>query len=169
MKKLTWVNGEHIKRLPFEEYFALALPILREAVKTPGIDYRKLAEMTQSRVNFIKDCAELVDFVDALPDYETALYTHKKMKTTPEIAKRGLELAVSLFEPLADWRNDRLFETASAGAEAAGMARSQILWPVRTALSGKPASPCGATELCELLGKEETLLRLRIGVTKISG
>ncbi|MDR1665305.1 MAG: glutamate--tRNA ligase [Clostridiales bacterium] len=171
MKKLTWVNGEHIKRLPFEKYCEMALPFLREAVKTPGVDYKKLAEMTQSRVSFVKDCAALVDFIDALPDYETELYTHKKMKTNPEIALRGLEVSVDALEAQEEpgWDNDSLFALLSKAAETSGMARSQLLWPVRTALSGKPASPCGATELCELLGKAETLKRLRAGIEKIKG
>jgi glutamyl-tRNA synthetase len=167
MTKFTWVNGEHIKRLPFEKYCELALPVLKEAVKTPGIDYKKLAAMTQTRVNFIHEAAGLLDFIDTLPDYEAELYTHKKMKTDGVIAKKALELSLDALASFNDWTNDALYAEATRLAEANGMKNSQILWPIRTALSGKPTSPCGATELCELLGKDETLARIKTGIDKL--
>jgi glutamyl-tRNA synthetase len=167
MKKFTWVNGEHIKRLPFEKYYELALPVLKEAVKTPGMDYAKLAAMTQTRVNFIHEAAGLLDFIDKLPDYDAELYTHKKMKTDASIAKKALELSLEALPAFEDWTNDALYAEAARLAEANGMKNSQILWPIRTALSGKPASPCGATELCELLGRDETLARIKVGIDKL--
>jgi glutamyl-tRNA synthetase len=168
IKKLTWMNGEHIKRLPAEEFYAMVLPVLQQAVTTPGMDYPKLAQITQSRVSFIHECAELLDFVDALPEYDLELFTHKKMKTDPEIARQALTLTLAALEPLTAWDNATLYETAIQLAEANGLNRSQVLWPLRTALSGKPTSPCGATELCELLGKAESLKRISTGIQKLS-
>jgi glutamyl-tRNA synthetase len=167
MTKFTWVNGEHIKRMPFEKYYELALPVLKEAVKTPGIDYKKLAAMTQTRVNFVHEAAGLLDFIDTLPDYDAELYTHKKMKTDAVIAKKALEISLEALASFDDWTNDALYAEATRLAEANGMKNSQILWPIRTALSGKPTSPCGATELCELLGREETLARIKTGISKL--
>jgi glutamyl-tRNA synthetase len=167
IKKLLWVNAEHIKRLPFEKFYGLALPVLREAVTMPGADYEKLAEITQSRVSKIGECAELLDFIDVLPDYDVSLYTHKKMKTNPETAKQALELAIAAFRPMQDWSSGALFEAMAALGEANSLTRSQILWPIRTALSGKPSSPCGASELCELLGKDESLRRMATGIQLI--
>ena len=167
MVKLTWVNAEHIKRLAPEDFLALALPYLKEAVKSPGADYARLAAITQTRVNFAHEAGELVDFIDALPEYDIELYTHKKMKTNPEVAKQGLEVAIATLEALADWSHDGLAAAIAAAAEANGLTKGQLLWPIRTALSGKPTTPCGATEICELLGKEESLRRLKIGLEKL--
>jgi len=166
-KKLTWVNGEHIKALPAETFLEMALPYLQAAVKKPGTDYSHLARITQSRVSFIKDCGELVDFIDNLPDYDVELYTHKKMKTTPEVARETLKLAIGALEGLSDWSHAAIGEAVSIKAEENGYNKGQILWPLRTALSGKPTTPCGATEVAELLGKDESLRRLIIGINKL--
>jgi len=165
--KLAWVNAEHIKALPPEVFCEKATPYLKEAVKKPGIDYAQLAKITQSRVSFVKDCGELVDFIDELRDYDIELFTHKKMKTNPEIAKQGLEVAISALTPITEWTHDTLQQTITTAAEESGLAKGQLLWPIRTALSGKPTTPCGATEICELLGKEETLRRLAVGLGKL--
>jgi glutamyl-tRNA synthetase len=167
IKKLTWVNGEHIKALPFEKYREMALPYLKKSVRTPGIDYDCLARLTQPRVSFVKECAGLVDFIDALPEYDIGLYTHKKMKTDPKIALQGLRAALDAFAPIDKWDGETLQEAAAQAAEAKGLAKGQILWPVRTALSGKPSTPCGATEIAVLLGKTESLIRLEAGIKKL--
>jgi glutamyl-tRNA synthetase len=151
--------------LPSEEFAALALPHLQKAVKNG--DYTALAKITQSRVSFIKDCAELVDFIDELPPYDIELYTHKKVITDPIIAKKALEIAIGGFSALSDWNHNALFATVTSLAEENSMKNGQILWPVRTALSGKPTTPCGATEICEILGKTETLHRLAHGLEKL--
>jgi len=161
-KKMTWVNAEHIKALPAEEFAKLALPYLQKAVQKPGADYTELARITQSRVSFVKDCAELVDFIDALPAYSTDLYTHKKMKTDPAVATQALTAAQEAFARVdsANWTQENLQAACAQAAEAAALKSGQILWSVRTALSGKPTTPCGATEIALLLGREETLQRL---------
>jgi len=168
IEKLRWVNAEQIKILPPEVFAEMAKPFLSAAVKLPGADYAALAKMTQSRVTFVKDCAELVDFIDDLPDYNIELYTHKKMKTDAEVAAVSLKLAIEKFSTLADWTHDALFSAVTEIAQANNMKNGQILWPVRTALSGKPTTPCGATEICELLGKAETLRRMEIGLNKLT-
>jgi glutamyl-tRNA synthetase len=148
----------------------MALPYLREAVKTPGTNYAVLARITQPRVNFVKDCGELVDFIDELRDYDTELFTHKKMKTNPEVAKQSLQIAITALENtenIYEWKNDTLSQIITKAAEENGLAKGQLLWPIRTALSGKAFTPCGATEICELLGKKETLRRLAAGLDKL--
>ncbi|MCL2198667.1 MAG: glutamate--tRNA ligase [Defluviitaleaceae bacterium] len=167
INKLKWVNGEHIKALSEEKFYELALPYLKEAVKKAGADYAALAKITQSRVTVVKDCAELVDFIDELPDYDIELYTHKKMKTNPEIAKQSLQLSLAALKSLSAWNHDALFAAVSGIAETNGLKNGQVLWPIRTALSGKPTTPCGATEICELLGKDEALRRMEIGLEKL--
>jgi len=168
MKKLTWVNAEHIKALVPEVYFAMALPYLQAAVKKPGADYARLAAITQSRVSLVKECGELVDFIDNLPGYDIELYTHKKMKTTPEVARETLKLAINALEGLPAWDHSALNDCVAKIAEESGYSKGQILWPIRTALSGKPSTPCGATEIAELLGKDESLRRLEAGLSLLS-
>jgi len=168
MVKMTWVNAEHIKALPPKVFCEMATPYLKETVKKPGADYAALAKMTQSRVNFVNECAELVDFIDELCDYDIELFTHKKMKTDPVVAKQGLKVAIAALEPLGEWNHDALGQAIAQAAVDSGLSKGQLLWPIRTALSGKPTTPCGATEICELLGKDETLTRLAVGVRKLT-
>ena len=165
--KLAWMNGEHIKRLPEDVFYEMALPTLQSAIKTDGIDLKLVAKMLQSRVLFIKDCIELIDFIDKLPDYSPTLFTHKKMKTDPAIALTALEAILPIFKDCGNWDNTTLYTTAMECGKSLEFKNSQVLWPIRTALSGKPTSPCGASELCVLLGKEESTRRMEIGISKL--
>ena len=168
LQKLNWMNGEHIKRLPEDVFYQMALPTLQSAIKTPGINLQDIARMVQSRVLFVKDSAELVDFIDQLPDYNIDLYTHKKMKTDSSIALQALEAILPVYQNLSKWDHDSLYAAAVECGQALEFKNSQILWPLRTAISGKPTSPCGATELCLLLGKEESINRIKIGIAKLT-
>ena len=167
LQKLNWTNGEHIKRLPEDVFYEMVLPTLQSAIKTPGIDLRDVARMVQSRVLFIKDSAELVDFIDQLPEYDLELYCHKKMKTDPEVALQALEAILPIYININTWNHDNLYPAAVECGEALGFKNSQVLWPLRTALSGKPTSPCGASELCVLLGKDESIKRIETGIAKL--
>jgi len=166
-KKLTWMNGEHIKNLPKDIFFQMARQTLESAIKTNGIDLREVAEMVQTRILFVKDIYELVDFIDQLPDYSIDLYTHKKMKSDPTIALAALEGILPIYESIEIWNNDSLYAAAIDWGKFANLKNSQILWPIRTALSGKPSSPCGASELCALLGRDETVKRIEAGIQKL--
>lgn len=166
--KLTWMNGEYIKKMSFDEFYKLAEPKLKEAVKTEGIDLKKLAGYVQTRIGTFNDIAEMVDFVDSLPEYETSLYVHKKMKTTEEMCLEHLKKAVPVLENLDDWTNEGIYNALIALIGELGIKNGQMLWPVRTALSGKPTSPCGASELAELLGKDETIKRINKGIELLS-
>ena len=169
MKKLTWVNGEHIKRLSEEAYLELALPFLKKTVKSEGADYAELAKLTKSRVSFVHECGDLVDFIDCLPEYDIELYTHKKMKTNPEVALGALSLAIEALESIQNWTHEAIGELVTQVAEDNGLSKGQLLWPIRTAASGKATTPCGAVEICLLLGKNETLVRLRKGMEMLGG
>ncbi|MDR2904173.1 MAG: glutamate--tRNA ligase [Clostridiales bacterium] len=166
-QKLAWMNGEYFKKMDAARFYALAENTLRDCVKTPGIEPKTLAPMVQSRIQFISEIPALLDFIDALPDYDTALYVHKKMKTTEAIALSSLEAALPMLAAQTDWTNGGLYAAMIALVETLGVKNGQMLWPVRTALSGKPSSPCGASELAELLGKEETIRRITTGIEKL--
>jgi glutamyl-tRNA synthetase len=166
--KLTWMNGEYIKKMSFDDFYALAEPKLKEAVKTEGIDLKKLASYVQTRIGTFNEIADMVDFVDTLPEYDTALYVHKKMKTTEEMCLENLKKAIPVLEQLTEWTNESIYNALVALIQELGIKNGQMLWPVRTALSGKPTSPCGASELAELLGKEESIKRLNKGIELLS-
>ena len=170
IKKLAWMNGEHLKHLPPDVFYEMALPTLQSAIKTPDIDLREIAKLIQSRILLIKDSTELVDFIDQLPDYDIELFTHKKMKTDPVIALSAMEAILPIYSAINtdSWNNETLYATAIECGKSLEIKNSQILWPIRTALSGKPSSPCGASELCALLGKEETIKRLEMGIDKLT-
>ena len=167
MKKLTWVNGEHIKLLSDEAFFELSLPYLQETVKKPGVNYKRLAEMTKSRVSFVHEVRDMLDFVDKLPDYGTELFLHKKMKTDEEVAKKALKAAYEALEKADDFSQNSVVESLATAASQLGLTKGQMLWSVRTAVSGKPETPCGAAEICEILGKDETLVRIKTGLEKL--
>lgn len=164
MKKLRWMNSEYIKKLLPDRFYEMALPFLKDSITREDIDFKKVALMCQSRVEFVHDIRGLTDFIDVLPEYDAELYVHKKMKTDKVIALTSLEKAQMFIADLTDFTNDALYKSLVQLAEGSGLKNSQILWPIRTALSGKPTSPCGATELMELLGKEESLKRIQKGI-----
>jgi len=168
LKKLAWMNGEHIKRMPEDTFYQLARPTLEAAIQTPGINLKDIAKMVQSRISFISDITEMVEFIDKLPDYGEDLFTHKKMKTDSAVAKTALEAIIPIYKEAEVWDNDSLYAAAVDCGKALGFKNSQVLWPIRTALSGKPSSPCGASELCVLLGKDESMKRLQMGLEKLS-
>ncbi|MCR4838244.1 MAG: glutamate--tRNA ligase [Eubacterium sp.] len=167
MTKLKWMNGEYMKAMDPEKFHEMALPYLQEAVKSP-VDLKKVAAMVQSRIEIFPDIADQVDFIDAVPEYDTALYTHKKMKTNPENSRTLLAEVLPVLEAAEDFSNDALFAALQEFAAAHEYKTGFVMWPIRTALSGKAATPGGATELLSLLGKEESLKRIRAAIEKLA-
>ncbi len=165
--KLKWMNGEYLKAMDFETFYKMAEPYLEEYVHR-DIDRRKLAEMIKTRIEIFPDIKEQVDFIDVLPDYDTAMYTHKKMKTNEETSLEVLKDILPLLEGQEDYSNDALYAAISGYIAEKGLKNGYVLWPLRTAVSGKQSTPGGATELMELLGKEESLRRIRIGIQRLS-
>ena len=165
--KLTWMNAEYIKAMTPEAFYEAALPYLTAAIHNPAVDLRYLAALLQPRCEVLTDLAERVDFLDALPDYDPALYVHKKMKTTPENSLQALQAALPALEALSDWSESAIHDTLFGVVEQLGVKNGVVLWPVRVALSGKASTPGGAVELCLLLGKDESLRRLRDGIARL--
>ncbi len=167
IKKLTWMNGEYLKAMDFDKFYALAEPKLKEAMPNSNLDLKKIAALLQKRLETLNDIPKLVDFFQTLPEYDIALYTHKKMKTNPEIALSSLQAALPVLEGLQDWSSESIHDALMALVGELGIKNGQLLWPVRTALSGEPTSPGGAMELADILGKEESLRRIQIGIEKL--
>ncbi len=161
--KLKWMNGEYIKKMPFEDFYSMALPYIKEVINK-DLDLKKIAGMVQSRIEVFTDIRDHIDFFETLPEYDTEMYVHKKMKTTKESSLEALEKILPLLKEHNDWSNDALYEAFKGFAEKEGLKNGQILWPLRTAVSGKQMTPGGATELMEIFGKEESIARVEKGV-----
>ncbi len=165
--KLKWMNGEYLKAMDPDRFYELAEPYLR-AVIHKELDFKKIAAMVQTRIEIFPDIADHVDFFEELPEYDAAMYTHKKMKTTAETSLAVLTDLLPLLEAQDDYSNDALYALLSGYVAEKGVKNGYVMWPVRTAVSGKQMTPGGATELMELLGKEESLARIRAGIAKLS-
>lgn len=167
IKKLTWMNGEYIKAMDADTFYSTIESRLKDAVKNTALDLKKIAALLQKRLETLNDIARLVDFFDTLPEYSTELYIHKKMKTTEEIALSSLKASLPVLEQLSDWNETTIHDTLMSLVQELGIKNGQLLWPIRTALSGEPTSPGGAMELADILGKEESLSRIKIGIEKL--
>lgn len=165
--KLKWMNGEYMKAMDFDKFYTYAEPYLSKAL-TKGQDLKKIAEMVKSRIEIFPDITEMVDFFETLPDYDLAMYTHKKMKTNAETSLAVLQEVLPILEQQEDYSNDALYQTLSNYIGEKGYKNGYVLWPIRTAVSGKQMTPAGATEIMEILGKEESLARIRTGIEKLS-
>ncbi len=163
MAKLRWMNGEYIKKMSDEDFLEVALPIVKEVITKP-YDLKKIALMTKTRIEVFPDIKEHIDFFEALPEYDVAMYEHKKMKTTLESSLEVLEDVIPLLEAHNDYTNDSLYAMLSDYVARKEVKNGYVMWPIRTALSGKQMTPAGATEILEVLGKEESIKRLNTGV-----
>ena len=166
VQKLRWMNGEYMKAMDFDKFYEMALPYIQKTI-TRDIDLKKIAAMAKTRIEVFPDIPDLIDFFEQVPEYDVSMYTHKKMKTNPEISLEVLEKIIPVLENQEDYSNDALYALLCGFAKEKGYKNGQILWPIRTALSGKQMTPAGATEILEVLGKEESLNRLRAAVEKL--
>mgnify|MGYP000190996279 FL=1 len=163
MTKLRWMNGEYIKKMDDEKFFELAKPYLEAAIKKP-LDLKKIAGMVKTRIETLCDIADQVDFFEEMPEYSADMYIHKKMKTTKENSLETLKEVLPILEAQDDFSNDALFEALSKYVADKGVKTGFVMWPIRTAVSGKQMTPAGATEIMEIIGKEESLARIRKGI-----
>lgn len=124
--------------------------------------------MAKTRIEIFPDIPGLIDFFEEVPEYDVSMYTHKKMKTTPEISLEVLQKVLPVLEQQEDYTNDALYELLCGFAKENGYKNGQVLWPIRTGLSGKQMTPAGATEILEVLGKEESIKRLKAAIEKLS-
>ena len=166
VQKLKWMNGEYMKAMDEDKFYEMALPYIKQVI-TRDLDLKKIANMVKTRIEVLPDIPALIDFFEAVPEYDISMYTHKKMKTNPEISLEVLEKILPVLENQEDYTNDALYELLCSFAKENGYKNGQILWPIRTALSGKQMTPAGATEILEILGKDESLVRIKEAVEKL--
>ena len=167
MTKLRWMNGEYIKMMDNDRYYEFALPYIR-AVVTRDCDLKKIAALVKTRIETFTDIAEKIDFFEALPDYDIEMYTHKKMKTNSEISLAVLKDLLPRFEALDDYSVAGIEKVCMDYVAEKEIKNGVCLWPLRTAVSGKQMTPGGAYEIMEILGKDESLARIRIGIEKLA-
>jgi len=165
--KLKWMNGEYIKKMDFDKFYEMALPYIKEVI-TRDYDLKKIAHMVQTRIEIFPDIRDHIDFFEELPEYDVAMYTHKKMKTNAQTSLEVLQEILLVLEAQEDYSNDALYQTLLKYVEQKGCKNGYVMWPIRTAVSGKQMTPGGATELMEVLGKEESLARIRKGIELLS-
>ena len=165
--KLKWMNGEYIKKMDFDKFYETALPYIKEVI-TKDYDLKKIAHMVQTRIEIFPDIRDHIDFFEELPEYDVAMYTHKKMKTNAQTSLEVLQEILPVLEAQEDYSNDALYQTLLKYVEQKGCKNGYVMWPIRTAVSGKQMTPGGATELMEVLGKEESLARIRKGIELLS-
>jgi len=167
-EKLNFFNGTYIKSLSPEAFYAIAEPYLRRGVSNHGTDLKLIAPLVQTRLDTFEDILPLVDFFDQLPAYSNELYVHKKMKTDETNSKEALQSTLPVLEALEIWSFEGIHDALIQLAERMELKNGRIMWPVRVAVSGKPATPGGAVELCQILGKAETLRRIQVGIEQLS-
>lgn len=163
MVKLKWMNSEYIKKMDDEVYYEYALPIIKQTVKKP-LDYKKIADLVKTRIEVFPDITEKIDFFQELPEYDIAMYTHKKMKTNSENSLEVLNELLPLYETLDDYSIPSIEKTAMDYVAKKGCKNGLALWPLRTAVSGKQMTPGGAYEIMEILGKDESIYRIKKGI-----
>ena len=161
--KLKWMNGEYIKAMADEAFYTMAEPYLKSIIKK-DLDLHKIAAMVKTRIEVFPDICDLIDFFETLPEYDPEMYTHKKMKTNKETSLAVLQELCPVFEQQEDYSNDALYQLLTTFAAEHEYKNGYVLWPVRTAVSGKQMTPAGATEIMEILGKEESINRIRKGI-----
>jgi glutamyl-tRNA synthetase len=163
MNKLKWMNGEYIKAMDFDRFYEMALPYIKEVI-TKDLDFKKIAAMVKTRIEVFPDIKGLIGFFEVLPEYDIAMYTHKKMKTNTESSLEVLKEVLPMLEAQTDYSNDGLYQMLLDYVAQKGVKNGYVMWPIRTAVSGLQMTPAGATEIMEVLGKEETLIRIRKGI-----
>jgi len=163
MDKLRHFNSAYIRAMTPEAFHQIALPYIREAVKNAAYDTMAIAEVLQQRCETLLDIPGKVDFFDALPRYQADLYVNKKSKTDVEVSKKMLDAAIPALEGIETWNKEAIHGVLISLAERLEVKNATLMFPVRIAVAGKLVTPGGAVELCAILGREETLARLRFG------
>ena len=167
INKLKWMNGEYLKAMDFDKFYELAEPYIKKVI-TKDYDLKKIASLIKSRIEILPDIKDQIDFFEAVPEYDAAMYCHKKMKTNEETSLTVLKEVLPLLEAQEDYSNDALFGLLKGFAEEKGYKNGYVMWPVRTAVSGKQNTPGGATEIMEVLGKAESVERIKNAIELLS-
>ncbi len=165
--KLKWMNGEYIKAMDNEAFYGKALPVIASVVKRE-CDMKKIADLVKTRIEVFPDIAALVDFFEEVPEYDNELYTHKKMKTDAASSLTVLKEVLPVLETAEDYSGTALYDLLVNFAAEKGYKNGYVMWPLRVAVSGKMSTPGGATDIMEIIGRDETVRRVKAAIDKLS-
>ncbi|MCF0122126.1 MAG: glutamate--tRNA ligase [Lachnospiraceae bacterium] len=167
MMKLKWMNSEYMKAMDDEKFYKMALPYIKKVI-TKDYDLRRIAAMVKTRISVFSEIGKMIGFFEEVSDYDVQMYVHKKLKSTIETSLDILQKVLSLLEAFEDYSNVGLFQVLSGYAGRNGYTINQFMWPIRVAVSGKQATPAGATEILSIIGREETVKRIQEAIAKIN-
>lgn len=163
IQKLKWMNGEYIKAMDNDIFYEKAMPYIKEVIKK-DLDFKKILDMVKTRIEVFPEIGSMVDFFEELPEYSADMYTHKKMKTNTDNSLEVLKELLPSLEETDDYSVDGLHELVFEYIGKKGCKNGQALWPLRTAVSGKQMTPAGAFEIMEVIGKDESIKRIKKGI-----
>lgn len=163
IQKLKWMNGEYIKAMDNDIFYEIAMPYIKEVIKK-DLDLKKILDMVKTRIEVFPEIGAMVDFFEELPEYSADMYTHKKMKTNTDNSLEALKELLPSLEETDDYSVDGLHELVFEYIGKKGCKNGQALWPLRTAVSGKQMTPAGAFEIMEVIGKDESIKRIKKGI-----
>ena len=165
--KLEWFNAEYIRRMSADEFTRYAMPYYKEVVKTKDLDWNKVTDILHQRVTKFTQIPEMIDFLEALPEYEADMFVNKKSKTNLENAPVMLSKVTENLRALENWDKDSIHDCLINLAAELEVKNGTVMWPARIAVSGKKVTPGGAVEILDILGREESLKRLENGLKKL--
>ncbi len=165
--KLNYFNSEYIRAMSLDDFHRLALPYIKSSVKK-CTDTMAIAEILHQRCEKLTDIPDKLDFFDRLPEYDKSLYINKKSKTDESVSLKMLESALPVLEDIDDWTHEGVHNALFSLVEKLEVKNATLLWPIRIAVSGKAVTPGGAVEICHILGKEETISRIKSGIKKLN-
>ena len=168
VNKLEWMNSQYIAKMDFDQYLAMATPWFDKVLAGKNIDYRRLAELMQSRTDIFSRIPEKIAFLAEMPDYDTAIYFNKKQKSDESVAKEVLPLLIPVLEGIDEWSEQKIHDAVMEKIQEWGRKNGSVLWPMRISISGPESTPGGAFEIAYLLGKEETIRRMKQSAEKLS-
>ncbi len=165
--KMKWLSGEYIREMSNEEFKSLATEFLKQSKTYGKYDEDKLLALVKSRIQTFGEIPEKLDFLEEFEKYDVALFVNEKQKSSAELAKQILPDIITALSSVESWNNAFLFETLVKLSADLGLKKQAVLWIARIAVTGKAATAGGATEIAEILGKQETLRRLEISLAMV--
>lgn len=166
--KLLWLSGEYIRKMDKETFRTNAIPFYKEVFGDKEVPFEVLDEILQPRISKFKDIPELLHFFKTLPEYAVDLFINKKSKTNMENSPVVLKEAIDCLKAIENWEINIIHDELMELAKKMEIKNGTLLWPVRIAAAGVTVTPGGAMEILAVLGKEEAIARLELGLAKFN-
>ena len=166
-EKLLWFNGEYIHKLDEDKFETLVKPFITIDIPA-NVNVSKMLNLLRTRISKLSEINDRMSLFISLPEYEKELFLNKKNKISEfDTVKLVLTKAREILENVDSFDNDTLFAALSPLTESLGLKTGTIMWCVRIAVSGMAATPGGATEIMEVIGKDESLSRINSALDRL--